>query len=1201
MATNSPEGMQLQNSLVTGYTAAKQSPLVWSLPVHCKLFLLSHLNPDLWYELHVEESHQNADILQFGMAMGRSLKSVADKDWDKGHPSQKCIDSISGGRNANKSTGQLKTLVLVKAMDIAAGFLRLPCRSYYPSFKKSLTFDERQLGFLRRLEGWTHKLDEIATSLHMYNERRMVPLPPLQPDATMNHEILHADICLLANHWKHESVKNWLKVLCVLDGVAFHIRLLCYHNGVEQTTLWQRFINDNFDHPDVKMIMGNEETIKRFKKNLLQWKQAFTNAVTISPLVLIMGQGMGQTLNTPLALQVGGRLSSIGKPKLILRVEEILWKSIVGIAWGSWMSKIALSKFLAEVQPLVEKMLDSKAMSKDGAKRGWVGYEGEDTWFEDSITFIQQNVVPGLEAKIGAETSEWLISSRSLWIGKGGRKKDPVQRGRSSSCPPRWSKPQRKSQSLSPSRYSARRPAFMLHAWGHKHYPNFDERPEWQYPPTLPPLTVRDLKQIPVGAIIIGAMPPIRKDPLKTAFSLSHKQKIIHERKLSQDLDAGWHQLMLMAPSLRMGQVQDAAPSLSRRKRQWSSTVGKLDTRERSKKAKLDHGLSRSLHPITSPLVWAPAKKQYRTFDYYLLISNETDDHLALAGWNTCVRTDASGGPLYRLKETGKAADESMIVTLKQSSALKNHQGTLKTFRHYNILLYDTKTLPLTWSLASLSEIGNIDILQEVQDHHRRSSNDTMEQLHVSVSLREMYEEGLLEDGRILNALSLPCSTSYSGHPLQSIVLSHIRAFEQTSDLPEDIYTAEYPVSVTNCFGVGTIIEVLCRRKLWYVFKHGGCNNRQDSRIDEYINDWAPGFIPDPEEWTAEVVLLEPGSAFYMHPNTHHAVVTLENSIVKGHHFYSTVTLSKTVLGWVHTCMLGYTITNILHVELQEVLLRMMCYFGAVISDQGPENHDTDIPTMTRDGPLDFIALGNLCLFAPALYACVTETEGDSKPAIAMAAGAYISTIQCLQMKYCLVFLDDDKDVAVQSPESMMRVNDRVTLSVGSLDIADFARSSAAHFRRSLILYAETALQAQRALGQHESVLFDTEMFQQDIKDAMETYLQMELSSEFLKAYKRRKRKVLLLRPIFLVRQKAEVLQSDALEDWSETVDYDLSDGEEEDPKDEEDYPPTNVSNINDGDSSGMDMTGDDDDSQDKSESTSERDSNAGSEYRPGL
>ncbi len=52
------------------------------------------------------------------------------------------------------------------------------------------------------------------------------------------------------------------------------------------------------------MIMGDDETMKRFRKNLPRWKQAFANAVTISPLVLIMGQGMGQILNTPLALQV---------------------------------------------------------------------------------------------------------------------------------------------------------------------------------------------------------------------------------------------------------------------------------------------------------------------------------------------------------------------------------------------------------------------------------------------------------------------------------------------------------------------------------------------------------------------------------------------------------------------------------------------------------------------------------------------------------------------------------------------------------------------------------------------------------------------------------------------------------------------------------------------------------------------------------
>ncbi|KAK0217453.1 hypothetical protein EDD85DRAFT_797934 [Armillaria nabsnona] len=291
--------------------AVKQSKLVWSLPIQCKLFLLGDLDPDLWYKLRTGESSQNSDISDFSITIERLLKSVADKDWDRGHPAQICIDNIGRGQNTNKSTGQLKTLVL--------------------------------------------------------------------PTTIGNNEILHKDICLLANHWKHESAKNWLKVLCVLDGMAFHIWLLRYHNGIEQTSLWQRFIADNYNHPDVQMIMGDNEMMKRFKKNLPQWKQAFENAVAISPLVLIMGQGMGQILNTPLALQVGGQLSSMGKPKLILHIEEILWKYIVGIAWGSWTSEVRLGKFLAEVEPLVTRMQVLKAASKDATKKGWVGYEGEDT------------------------------------------------------------------------------------------------------------------------------------------------------------------------------------------------------------------------------------------------------------------------------------------------------------------------------------------------------------------------------------------------------------------------------------------------------------------------------------------------------------------------------------------------------------------------------------------------------------------------------------------------------------------------------------------------------------------------------------------------------------------------------------------------------------------------------------------------------
>ena len=101
---------------------------------------------------------------------------------------------------------------------------------------------------------------------------------------------------------------------------------------------------------------------------------------------------------------------------------------------------------------------------------------------------------------------------------------------------------------------------------------------------------------------------------------------------------------------------------------------------------------------------------------------------------------------------------------------------------------------------------------------------------------------------------------------------------------------------------------------------------------------------------------------------------------------------------------------------------------------------------------------------------------------------------------------------------------DGVSVHVGSLDITNFARMSAAHFGWSLMLYGCRALQHQRESGLHESLQINLKQFQQDIEGTMDTFLQMELTSEFIDAYKRRKVKCLFIRPIFLVLPRNEVL-----------------------------------------------------------------------------
>ncbi|KAK0474126.1 hypothetical protein IW261DRAFT_1569190 [Armillaria novae-zelandiae] len=313
---------------------------------------------------------------------------------------------------------------------------------------------------------------------------------------------------------------------------------------------------------------------------------------------------------------------------------------------------------------------------------------------------------------------------------------------------------------------------------------------------------------------------------------------------------------------------------------------------------------------------------------------------------------------------------------------------------------FELVTTKLISSRKLLTVFERFKILfNHTPDHQRRASKETKDNINVNMSLRELFEEGLEQEGRVLNALALPCTTSYDSDPLQFILSSHCRAFEHTSDMPADIFDTTYPVSTTSfwlvatkgtisymhcdCHGVGTVVEVLCGRKLWYIFQHRG-SSADDSMIEEYMGDWAPGFIPSPDEWEAEVVLLEPGSAFYMRPDTHHAVLTLENSIVKGHHIYATTTLAKSVTGWIHTCMLEYRIANVLHPELHELLLHIMCHFYRVMTNDDDKGfHYLEIPEMSRNGLLDIIALGNLCIFSSALLPCIEESPEQVKIAIA--------------------------------------------------------------------------------------------------------------------------------------------------------------------------------------------------------------------------
>ncbi|PBK62419.1 hypothetical protein ARMSODRAFT_980695 [Armillaria solidipes] len=537
-------------------------------------------------------------------------------------------------------------------------------------------------------------------------------------------------------------------------------------------------------------------------------------------------------------------------------------------------------------------------------ERGW--FLGE--WFSDVVLMIQETRVLGSEARIAEVTQFWLDWSRSRLGEISCHEEVPVERGRRRSCPPRGV-----------SRLRPRR--------CHSVSPEPSSRAKTISVAVLP---VMDVNQLTKNTV--------------------------------PDILGGWPSLPLIDQTFLGSGGQDNFRHLSQRKRARSVTD---ITRSGAKKAKMDARVSYFVWEVVLPEVWDPLMDSKVKFTYSALRSN-CIDRSNVRNWNDCFNS-----PSRR---------ESMIKLINFKDALDDPSNTLSIFAKSNIHLFETPASPLDWSLATLSDVGDIDKVHHLGGHQRSREPH----MTVDISLRDMYAGGVQGDRGVVNFISLSGSDRSNSHPLQS----HLCAFDKTSDVP-GISSDVYPHSVTSfwfvatkgaatsvatdSFGVGTAIEMLCGCQMWYLFQRRETGDRDvpidweaKPAEDDVGNDWEPGFIPDPKYWTAEVVLLKPGSALgsYMRPDTHHAVVTLENSIIKGHHFYSTVTLSKTVSGWVHTRMFG-DIGGLPIAHLQRVLLRIMIYFGKILKE-GTNSVDFHFPKLNKTGLMNLIALGNWCLFLDA-------------------------------------------------------------------------------------------------------------------------------------------------------------------------------------------------------------------------------------------
>jgi hypothetical protein len=116
----------------------------------------------------------------------------------------------------------------------------------------------------------------------------------------------------------------------------------------------------------------------------------------------------------------------------------------------------------------------------------------------------------------------------------------------------------------------------------------------------------------------------------------------------------------------------------------------------------------------------------------------------------------------------------------------------------------------------------------------------------------------------------------------------------------------------------------------------------------------------------------------YMRPNTPHYVLTAQDAIIYGHHFFSASTVQSTTFGIIHCFIHKYGVTNTSHDNIYTFLRRLMVMWQDYYRDPAfdPSQHPHIPNVMTHNGLLDLAAIGNLVEISPMIDRRCYKTTG---------------------------------------------------------------------------------------------------------------------------------------------------------------------------------------------------------------------------------
>ncbi|KAL0058437.1 hypothetical protein AAF712_014898 [Marasmius tenuissimus] len=336
--------------------------------------------------------------------------------------------------------------------------------------------------------------------------------------------------------------------------------------------------------------------------------------------------------------------------------------------------------------------------------------------------------------------------------------------------------------------------------------------------------------------------------------------------------------------------------------------------------------------------------------------------------------------PFSRLRDLGKP---ELLDLFRTKSAI------LLTDREM-----DTKD---EFSEANLSILGSLEVDRQLHDAALEGKNSDGS-THVVGTLSDMYK-ARHRGGPILNALDIPSESGIGWIPR---LLTSCRQIWANLSATEQI-PYPFPMEDMNWYlcalsdalhdwhidaeGLATWITVLAGKKLWVVGAPGEGDCADHAGLDSFYTCQERSV-----NWDKHAMLLQAGDTLIMPPNTPHIVVTVEDSIVEGGHFFCSSTIQKTCFGLFHACVALSHVTNNTHETARYVLANISNYWSHTIINSQKYHAALDSrvfdPTLdtpiltTNNGLLDFITLSNVMSLGTALcseHYDVLVLDGEEK------------------------------------------------------------------------------------------------------------------------------------------------------------------------------------------------------------------------------